>query len=456
MNDNNEKRTGIGFIVFGSVLIIFQLMAIGGNIKQGNVLWEKPGFLQGAAWWFDLLALLGYSFTGIAGLALLIIGFVELYKSKHTNKQNDSGHVVDRTVIPKRIKNGLLLLLAALATIFALYSCSKSNEASPSSTTGASHNQSIGTTQTTSGITVYITETGEKYHRSWCQYLSSSKIPISLEEAVQRGYGRCSKCDPPRLTTTEKTRYTIAQNDGFVFSPTNSIPYLTMPTQPTVNVPTLPQPTAALPLTTPQSETISTPTTVVAHQGYITLGSTQEDVKEVMGTPDEIHDYTFFSVWYYGSSTVTFDENGKVNEWSNQGNLSVWIGDIKSGAAPVTIGSSQSQVIDAMGTPEEIHNYTSFTVWYYGTSTITFDKDGKAKEWSNQGNLHVWIGDAKDNAAPISVGSSQSQVADAMGTPREIHDYTSFTVWYYGRSTITFDESGKVKEWSNYGELKLE
>ena len=109
-----------------------------------------------------------------------------------------------------------------------------------------------------------------------------------------------------------------------------------------------------------------------------------------------------------------------------------------------------------MGTPEEIHNYTSFTVWYYGTSTITFDKDGKVKEWSNQGNLHVWIGDAKDNAAPISVGSSQSQVVDAMGTPREIHDYTSFTVWYYGRSTITFDKSGKVKEWSNYGELKLE
>ena len=57
-------------------------------------------------------------------------------------------------------------------------------------------------------ITVYITETGEKYHKDGCKYLSKSKIPISLSEAVSEGYGACSVCKPPVLeaapTVTEK------------------------------------------------------------------------------------------------------------------------------------------------------------------------------------------------------------------------------------------------------------
>jgi rubrerythrin len=43
--------------------------------------------------------------------------------------------------------------------------------------------------------TVYITRTGEKYHRAGCRYLSRSMIPISLEDA-RRSYGACSVCRP--------------------------------------------------------------------------------------------------------------------------------------------------------------------------------------------------------------------------------------------------------------------
>lgn len=46
-------------------------------------------------------------------------------------------------------------------------------------------------------IIVYVTKTGEKYHRDGCTYLKS-KIPISLEKA-SKGYGRCSRCNPPIL-----------------------------------------------------------------------------------------------------------------------------------------------------------------------------------------------------------------------------------------------------------------
>lgn len=50
--------------------------------------------------------------------------------------------------------------------------------------------------------TVYVTNTGEKYHTYGCQYLRKSRNPISLENAVYYGYTRCSKCSPPYLDST--------------------------------------------------------------------------------------------------------------------------------------------------------------------------------------------------------------------------------------------------------------
>lgn len=44
---------------------------------------------------------------------------------------------------------------------------------------------------------VYITRTGSKYHRSSCQYLRRSRMPVSLKEAKQ-SYDPCSVCRPPR------------------------------------------------------------------------------------------------------------------------------------------------------------------------------------------------------------------------------------------------------------------
>jgi len=46
-------------------------------------------------------------------------------------------------------------------------------------------------------VTVYVTRTGEKYHRDGCRYLSKSRIPTSLSEAKAEGYGPCSVCNPP-------------------------------------------------------------------------------------------------------------------------------------------------------------------------------------------------------------------------------------------------------------------
>jgi competence protein ComEC len=46
--------------------------------------------------------------------------------------------------------------------------------------------------------TVYITNTGKKYHTATCRYLSHSKIPISLKDAKAQGYTACSVCKPPQ------------------------------------------------------------------------------------------------------------------------------------------------------------------------------------------------------------------------------------------------------------------
>lgn len=41
---------------------------------------------------------------------------------------------------------------------------------------------------------VYISDTGSKYHRSGCSSLRKSKIEITLDDAVARGYTPCERC----------------------------------------------------------------------------------------------------------------------------------------------------------------------------------------------------------------------------------------------------------------------
>lgn len=49
------------------------------------------------------------------------------------------------------------------------------------------------------GTIVYVTPTGEKYHREDCSYTTTVR-PLTIEEAERKGYDSCSRCDPDRLT----------------------------------------------------------------------------------------------------------------------------------------------------------------------------------------------------------------------------------------------------------------
>ena len=44
---------------------------------------------------------------------------------------------------------------------------------------------------------VIVTKSGSKYHRDGCKTLRTSRIPILLQEAVEKGYEPCKVCSPP-------------------------------------------------------------------------------------------------------------------------------------------------------------------------------------------------------------------------------------------------------------------
>lgn len=62
--------------------------------------------------------------------------------------------------------------------------------------TSSSSNQTSSTSEQQT-ITVYITDTGSKYHRSGCRYLWNSSNAVTLSNAKSWGYAPCSVCDPP-------------------------------------------------------------------------------------------------------------------------------------------------------------------------------------------------------------------------------------------------------------------
>ena len=54
--------------------------------------------------------------------------------------------------------------------------------------------------------TVYITDTGAKYHSENCRFLNKSKISIDLSDAKNKGYEACKICNPSQtINTTNKT-----------------------------------------------------------------------------------------------------------------------------------------------------------------------------------------------------------------------------------------------------------
>lgn len=63
-----------------------------------------------------------------------------------------------------------------------------------SSSSSGSSGGITSSTSDTQSVTVYITNTGSKYHKNGCQYLRESKNAVTLTQAKSWGYTPCSRC----------------------------------------------------------------------------------------------------------------------------------------------------------------------------------------------------------------------------------------------------------------------
>lgn len=75
-------------------------------------------------------------------------------------------------------------------------SSTTSTKSTKSETSTKSISSNSSNTNNSQSRTVYITDTGSKYHSSSCSYLKKSKRAISLNDAKSQGYTPCSRCNP--------------------------------------------------------------------------------------------------------------------------------------------------------------------------------------------------------------------------------------------------------------------
>ena len=71
---------------------------------------------------------------------------------------------------------------------------------------------------------VYITRTGQCYHRDHCSYLKS-RIETTLSSAVASGYRACSRCKPPQLDMTPTPNYNSSSQQNYISNSTPSYNY---------------------------------------------------------------------------------------------------------------------------------------------------------------------------------------------------------------------------------------
>ena len=179
---------------------------------------------------------------------------------------------------------------------------------------------------------------------------------------------------------------------------------------------------------------------------YYTIGSSQNEVLNIQGTPDSFTQNQF----RYGSSFVYF-RDGYVIGWNNSyPDLRVkLIPTNYSVNATFTIGSSKDEVLSVQGTPD------SFTdnQFRYGSSFVYFSNN-QVRSWNNS------YPDLKAQLIPtykvekkslFTIGSTKDEVLSVQGSP----DSFSETQFRYGSSFVYFQD-GKVVSWNNsYPTLKV-
>jgi outer membrane protein assembly factor BamE (lipoprotein component of BamABCDE complex) len=182
------------------------------------------------------------------------------------------------------------------------------------------------------------------------------------------------------------------------------------------------------------------PSTNIPRPEYFTVGSTQDDVLAIQGTPTDFSEDEFD----YGSSAVYFS-HGVVHSWnsSRDNPLEVRLLPSANIARPeyFTVGSTQDDVLAIQGTPTEF----SEDEFDYGSSAVYFSH-GVVHAWHNSrvNPLKVRLLPSANIARPeyFTVGSTKDDVLAIQGTPTDFSE----DEFEYGFSTVYFSHN-VVRSW---------
>ena len=199
---------------------------------------------------------------------------------------------------------------------------------------------------------------------------------------------------------------------------------------------------------------------------YFTVGSTQEEVVVIQGTPTSLTETRYD----YGRSSIYFAE-GRVMRWysSPLNPLKAELAAPPTDKTHFTVGSTKEEVAAIQGTPA---SFTK-TRYDYGRSSVYFIDDRvthwnnspqnplkvgtlklastSAGNWNNSpqnplkvGTLQVKLASTSAGKTHFTVGSTKEEVTTVQGTPT----FFSEGRFSYGASIVYF-EDGRVINWYN-------
>ena len=179
-------------------------------------------------------------------------------------------------------------------------------------------------------------------------------------------------------------------------------------------------------------------TATSANKGFVTVGSTTQEVVAIQGSPDWFTE----TQYSYGRSSIYFTR-GRVTHWHTYvlDPLRVKLAAPPTDKTHFTVGSTQEEVVVIQGTPTSLTE----TRYDYGRSSIYF-AGGRVTRWNSSplNPLKAELTAPPTDKTHFMVDSTKDEVAAIQGTP------TSFTKtrYDYGRSSVYF-EGDRVTHWNN-------
>ena len=239
----------------------------------------------------------------------------------------------------------------------------------------------------------------------------------------------------------------------------------------------LPPPTARPEPATPTFPTVASDERPAC---CISIGSSKQEVQDVMGRPEEVVPISRSEEWwYYRDIQITIHPSGEaVTGWSYSGPLkqspiealsSIGQTPLSDPDGLITSGSSVEEVVAIVGEPVSVSKFSKNDEywWQFSDSTIYISPDGRlVTSWTYSGPLRgsrfkelasITARAGSDRTADISIGSTVDQVVAAMGEPDAVshwgHEEESW--WQYHDGTVYISPaSGRVTSWAYAGSLQ--